>query len=106
MEEQMGGANLYTLVDEEGKEQVFEMLDSMEVDDKVYYALTPYYEDPNEQLDSDGELVVLVEEEVDGEMYMATIEDDEEYERIGALFIDRLAAMFDDEDEDEEEDEE
>ena len=30
MEEQMGGANLYTLVDEEGKEQVFEMLDSME----------------------------------------------------------------------------
>ncbi len=106
MEDQIGGANLYTLIDEEGKEQVFEMLDSMEVDDKVYYALTPYYDDPKEQLDSDGELVVLVEEEVDGEMYMATIEDDEEYERIGALFIDRLAAMFDDEDEDEEEDEE
>ena len=36
------GPDLYTLVDEEGKEQTFELLDVMEVEDQVYYALVPY----------------------------------------------------------------
>ena len=35
---------------------------------------------------------------------MASIDDDDEYERIGNMFIDRLNAIFDDEYEDEIED--
>ena len=97
-------ANLYTLVDEEGVEQTFEMLDTMEVDGKQYYAMIPVYDTPEEQLENDGELIVLTSEEVDGEEYLASIDDDEEYERIGNLFIDRLNKLFD-EDYDEEYDE-
>lgn len=96
-------ANLYTLVDEEGVEQTFEMLDAMEVDGKQYFALVPVYDDPEKQVEDDGELVVLTSEIVDGEEMMASIDDDDEYERIGNLFIDRLNKLFDgefDEDED------
>lgn len=97
MAENFDEANLYTLVDEEGVEQTFEMLDTMEVDGKQYYALIPVFDDPQEQLESDGELVVLTSEVVDGEEYMASIDDDEEYERIGNLFLDRLNSMFEEE---------
>ncbi len=99
-------ANLYTLVDEEGVEQTFEMLDTMEVDGKQYYALIPVYDDPEKQLESDGELVVLTSEEVDGEEMLASIDDDEEYERIGNMFIDRLNSLYEDEEDSEESEEE
>ncbi|HIQ59849.1 MAG TPA: DUF1292 domain-containing protein [Candidatus Merdivicinus intestinavium] len=97
-------ANLYTLVDEEGVEQTFEKLDAMEVDGKQYFAMIPVYDDPQQQLEDEGELIVLTLETVDGEEYLASIDDDEEYERIGNLFIDRLNKLFD-EDYDEEYDE-
>ena len=88
-------------------EQTFEMLDTMEVDGKQYYAMIPVYDTPEEQLENDGELIVLTSEEVDGEDYLASFVDDEEYERIGNLFIERLNKMFEDDesDEDDEEDE-
>ena len=95
--------NRYTLVDEDGVEQSFEMLDMMEVDGKQYFAMMPIYEDPQKQLESDGELVVLTFETVDGEEYLSSIDDDDEYERIGNLFIERLNEMFEDEDEEEDE---
>ena len=97
-------ANLYTLVDEEGVEQTFEKLDAMEVDGKQYFAMIPVYDDPQQQLEDEGELIVLTLETVDGEEYLVSIDDDEEYERIGNLFIDRLNKLFD-EDYDEEYDE-
>ena len=34
---------------------------------------------------------------VDDEEMMASIDDDEEYERVGAIFLERLDNMFDDE---------
>ena len=104
MAEMYDEANLYTLVDEEGVEQTFEKLDAMEVDGKQYFAMIPVYDDPQQQLEDEGELIVLTLETVDGEEYLASIDDDEEYERIGNLFIDRLNKLFD-EDYDEEYDE-
>ena len=98
--------DLYTLIDEEGVEQAFELLDVMDLEDERYFALLPYYDDPEEMLDSDGELVVLKAEMVDGEEMMATIDDDEEYERIGNLFLERLSEMFEDEYDEEESEEE
>lgn len=105
MAENYEEANLYTLVDEEGVEQTFEMLDTMEVDGKQYYALIPVYDDPEQQLESDGELIVLTSEEVDGEEMLASIDDDEEYERIGNMFIERLNSLYEDEDSEESEEE-
>ena len=91
------GPDLYTLVDEEGVEQTFELLDVMEVDDQTYYALVPYAENPEDLLDGSDELVVLKMEEVDGEEMLASIEDDEEFDRIGQMFLDRIMEEFDDE---------
>jgi len=102
MAEQFDEANLYTLVDEDGVEQTFEMLDTMDLDGKQYFALTPVYDNPEDQLDDSGELVILVAEEVDGEQFMASIDDDEEYERVGNIFLDRLNNLYLDEDEEEE----
>ncbi len=92
--------DIYTLIDEEGHEQEFELLDVMEIDDDRYFALLPYFEDADEALNSDGDLVVLKSEMVDGEEMMITIDDDEEYERVGNLFLEKLADMYEDEVED------
>lgn len=94
--------DLYTLIDEEGNEQAFELLDVMEIDDNRYFALLPFYEDPSEMLEDDGEIVVLKAEMVDDEEMMASIDNDEEYERIGNLFLEKLAHMYEEEMENEE----
>lgn len=98
MSEMEYAPEILTLEDEDGNESAFEVLDSMELDDKVYVALTPYFENPEDMLEGDAELVVLVSEEVDGEEFLASIDDDDEYERVGALFLERLAE-FDEEEE-------
>ena len=91
------GADLFTLTDEEGGEQTFELMDTYE--DKVgnvYYALVPYYENPEEMVEADTELVILKSEDDGDEETLASIDDDDEYERIGKIFMDRLSEMFDD----------
>ena len=94
MSENYESPELLTLEDEDGKESVFEILDTMDLDEKTYVALTPYFENPEEMLEGDAELVVLVSETVDGEEYLASIDNDEEYERVGTLFLERLMAEY------------
>lgn len=89
--------DIYTLVDEEGVEQAFELLDVMEVEDERYFALIPYFDNPEDSLDDDGDMVILKSEIVDDEEMMASIDDDDEYERIGNIFLKRLSEMFDEE---------
>ena len=87
--------DLISLTDDEGKEYQFEILDQIEYNDEHYLALMPKYDDPKEMLDSDGELVVLkVIIEGDEELF-EEIEDDEEYEDVAGIFIDRLQDLFD-----------
>lgn len=91
---------LYTLVDEDGKEQQFEFIDEYEENGIVYYALIPYIEDPDQMLESDAELVVLrLEKDENGEDVMSTIESEEEYNRIGNIFMERYMEDFDGDDE-------
>lgn len=93
------GADLYTLVDEEGVEQTFELMDTYETEDGgLYYALVPYYDNPEDMVEADTELVILrSEEDENGEETLASIDDDDEYERIGKIFMDRLSEVYDDE---------
>lgn len=89
-------ADLYTLVDEDGVEQQFEMLDVMDVGDDRYYALVPYYDDPTKELEADSELVVLKSEyDKNGDETLVSIDDDAEYERIGNMFLERLNQLYD-----------
>lgn len=90
--------DLYTLVDEDGVEQTFEMIDVMEVDDERYYALIPYYDDPTKELEADTELVILkAEYDENDEEILASIDNDEEYEKIGNMFLKRIDEMFEEE---------
>lgn len=88
---------IYTLVDEEGNEQAFELLDVLEIEDNRYFALLPYYENSQEALESDCDLVVL-KSEIDGEEeLMVPIEDDAEYEKVASVFLEKLASMYEEE---------
>ena len=102
MEEKDYTPEIFTLTDEDGNEQEFELMDIMEENGTVYYALVPYTEDPDAMIEEDTELVVLKVGEENGEEFLATIDNDEEYERIGQIFIQRISEMLEG-DEDEEE---
>lgn len=92
---------LYTLEDEDGVEQTFELVDHLEDGNGRYYAFIPYAPDPEELLNSDGELVILKEvEDENGETLLATIDDDDEFNKIGEMFLVRLDEAFEAFDED------
>ena len=102
LEDVLGAPELYTLVDEDGNEKLFELIDTLEENKTVYFALIPHIEDPNELLNGEVELVVLVAtNDEDGNEILEPIESDDEYERIAQIFIDRLDEDMDDEDEEE-----
>ena len=98
-DELMDAADLYTLVDEEGNEKLFELIDVLEENGQVYFALIPHIENPAELLDGEVELVVLcAKNDEDGNEILEPIESDEEYERIAELFIARLDEDTEEED--------
>lgn len=85
------------LMDEEGQEHEFEVVDTLEENDTEYLALIPIFDDPQSSLDDDGELVILkaVYDEDAKEEFLEPITDDEEYERIADQFMDRLEDFYD-----------
>ena len=88
------GNDLVTVVDDEGKQHQFEIVDAIETDDGRYVALLPVYENPSDMVDGDGELVILTVKEEDGEDMLLTIDDDDEFEEIAGIFEERLADLY------------
>ncbi len=86
--------DIISLSDDSGKEYNFEVLDAIETDTGRYVALLPVYDDPDKMLEDTGELVVLKEIEEEDENYFEEIEDDDEYETIAEMFVDRLSDLF------------
>lgn len=86
--------DLVSVIDENGVEHVFEELDRIETDTAKYVALLPVYDEAEEILDDDGELIVLKVCEEDGETYLEPIEDDNEFNEIGKIFEERLSELF------------
>lgn len=97
-DEQDFNPDIYTLVDEEGVEQVFELLDVMELGGERYFALIPYYDNPDAIVEDDGDLIILKSQmdENDDEL-MISIDDEEEYQRVGNIFLEKLSEMFEEE---------
>lgn len=87
--------DIVSVVDEEGKEHIFEELDRIETDEGKYVALAPLYDDAEQVIEDDGELIILKVDEEDGEIYLSPIEDEEEFNEIGKIFEERLADIFD-----------
>ena len=89
---------IVSIVDEEGTEHVFEELDTLDLDDKEYVALLPIYDD-EDVADEDGELIILERVYEGDEIYLEPIENEDEFMRVGKMFEERLADMFEFDDE-------
>lgn len=89
-------AGIITLVDDDGIEHEFEMIDQIEEGDDTYIALVECYEDDADvDLDDPGELVILKVVAEGVEEYLEAIEDEAEFNRISEIFMDRLGEEFD-----------
>ena len=87
--------DLISVSDEDGKEYVFEVLDRVETDDGRYVAVVDYFENPEEMLDDTADLIVLKSQmDENDEELMVSIDDDDEYQRIGEMFLEKLSAYF------------
>ena len=94
--------DLLTLVDEDGQEHEFEILDIIENDEGCFYALLPTFEDPQDQVEADGSYYIFQTFEEDGEQQLAEVEDDELADRLAAEFEKRFDEMFEAEESEEE----
>jgi len=100
--------DIIILIDEDGEEEEFEYIDSIEMNGKEYVILSPVSEDEDELYDIDDEVVILkVEMNEDGEESYVTIEDENELDAVFEEFKMRMedGFAFDIEDEDYDEDE-
>lgn len=76
--------DVITLVDEEGNEVEFELIMSMEANDREYAILAPLQED--EELEDDEAYIFRLEYDEEEEMLLIPIEDDEEYEMVVEVY--------------------
>lgn len=100
MENNMSEMNEYTpelfeLVDGEGNKKQFELIDAAEIEGEQYFAMVPAVEDEN-YLDEDCELVILKAVEDNGEEILASIDDDDEFEKVSQMFMERLQDILSD----------
>ena len=77
-------ADLITLIDDEGQEHEFEIIDELENDEGHFMALVPTRPDPDD-LASDAE---------DGEEQLQEVEDDALLDRLAELFETRFNEAF------------
>jgi uncharacterized protein YrzB (UPF0473 family) len=78
------------LVDENGNEQTYVIIDRIQIEENKYVAIIPYYESEDAILNDEGEVVVL-KVFIDGnEEYLEPIADDDEFELVSKIFEERL----------------
>ena len=88
-------SEIYTLIDENGKECQFECVGKYEDGDIQYFAMLPVDEDE----ESDEYVILKLETYDDGEDVLVSVDDDEEFDKIAGIFDQML---FDEIDYDEE----
>lgn len=86
--------DLVSVIDEDGVEHIFEELDRIETDNGRYVALLPVFDEAEEIIDDDGEIIILQVEEENGETFLAPIEDEKLFNEIGQIFEERLQDLF------------
>ena len=95
MADEIFESDIYTLTDEEGNDNDFELIGTVEVEGVTYYALVPYTEDDTEV---DEYIVLRGEKDEKGEDVLVSIDDDEEFDKIADIFDDEFADIDYDED--------
>lgn len=94
------GPDILTLVDDEGNEHEFEVLDVIDNDDGCFYALLPVLSDPQDKVDAEGTYYIFESIEENGEQQLAEVEDEALLDRLAEQFESRFEELYGDEDED------
>ena len=77
------GNDMIVLTDEEGRELQFEIVADVEVDGETYLGLIEIFDDPQQMLESDGQLVIMKSvEDNSGETILVTLDSNEELTRV------------------------
>ena len=95
------GNNILTLMDENGVEYTFEVLDEYDDGEKRYLALSPVFDNAEDMLSDSGDLVIMEVCEEDGEELLEPVEDEDELVAIAEIFMKRLEEDFDFEEDEE-----
>lgn len=85
--------DLLTLIDDEGNEHEFEILDAIETEEGCFYALLPTFAEPGEALDAETYYIFEVIEE-DGEEQLAEVEDEALLDRLAEIFEARFDELY------------
>ncbi|MBQ3690476.1 MAG: DUF1292 domain-containing protein [Bacteroidales bacterium] len=88
---------IISLKDEEGNDHDFEILDELEYEGQKYCALLPYYENPDDldsKTEEDTEILILHIYEEDGDEICESIADEDLFDKISALFDERIEKMY------------
>ena len=91
--------DLITLIDEDNVEHNFEILDTIENEKGVFYALYPIFDSADESLEDSGEYYIMEVVEEDGEEQLAEVEDEALLDELAAVFEKHFEELFDDEEE-------
>ncbi|WP_405357580.1 DUF1292 domain-containing protein [Ruminococcus sp.] len=88
--------DLITLIDEDNVEHNFEILDTIENEKGVFYALYPIYDNAKDSVDDSGEYYIMEVIEEDGEEQLAEVQDEALLDELSAIFEKRFEELFDD----------
>lgn len=88
------GNNIVSVLDDEGNEHQFELLDAIETDEGRYVALLPIYSEAEAAIEDDGELVILEVVNDNGDDLLVPIDDDEMFETVAEAFEERLSEYY------------
>ncbi len=80
---------LFELIDSDGNKKNFELIDAAEIDGEQYYAMVPAVED-DDFINADCDLVLLKSIYENGEEILASIDDDDEFEKVSEFFLRRM----------------
>lgn len=86
--------DILSVTDDNGNEILFELLERYETEDNVYVAITEYYDDAEEIVEADFEVIILKVVEEDGEEYLAEIEDEDEYEQVSDILMAKVEENY------------
>lgn len=95
------GPDLLTLVDDDGGEHEFEVLDIVDGEDGCFYALLPTFSDPQSQVEAEGTYYIFESIEEDGEQQLAEVDDKALLDKMAKQFESRFEELYGDDDDEE-----
>lgn len=98
------GPDILTLVDEDGNDHEFEILDVIDNDEGCFYALLPTFNDPQDTVNAEGTYYIFESIEENGEQELAEIENEALLDRLAKQFEERFEELYASEDDEDDSD--